>query len=93
MILGSFNKQSAEVLDYDIDYSDWIDTTGDHVQSAAVTATPSDLVIDSVFVNDPRLKIWLAGGTSGTQYLIEVLMTSADGRIKRDEFKLKVKDI
>ncbi len=92
MNIGSFTKQPVEVKDYDIDYSEWL-TAGDNVQSATVAVAPTGLTVTSVFVNDPRVKIWLSGGTDGTQYKLTVTMTTADGRIKQDEFKVRVKDV
>lgn len=92
MNLGNFTKQPVEVKDYDIDYSEWL-TAGDNVQSAAVVVAPAGLVVESVFVNDPRVKIWVSGGTDTLQYKLTVTMTSADGRVKQDEFKIRVKDV
>ena len=92
MILGNFTKQPVDVVDYDIDYSEWL-TTGDNVQSTVVTVTPEGLTVDSVFVNDPRIKIWISGGTNGVTYKVTVTATTADGRVKQDEFRVKVKDI
>ena len=92
MNLGNFNKQPVEVKDYDIDYSEWL-TEGDNVHSATVVVSPIGLSVDSVFINDPRVKVWLSGGTDGTQYKLTVTMTTADGRVKQDEFKLKCKDV
>lgn len=91
MNLGTFQKQPAELIDYDVDYSEWL-TTGDNVQSADVSVLPSGLVIESTFINDPRIKIWISGGTDKVNYKITVTMTTADGRIKQDEFKINVKD-
>lgn len=92
-LLGNFNKQAVEVIDFDIDYSEWL-TDGDNVQSATVVVTPTGgLHVDSVFYNDPRIKIWLSAGTNGVTYKLEVTTTTADGRVKQDEFKVKVKDI
>lgn len=91
MRLGNFPKQPIDVLDYDIDYSQWL-TVGDNVQSATVVVEPNDLILDATFINDPRIKIWLAGGTHLTTYKVTVTMTTADGRIKQDEFRVKVKD-
>jgi len=92
MNLGNFTKQPVEVKDYDIDYSEWL-TAGDNVQSATVVVTPAGLTVESVFVNDPRVKIWVSGGTDTLQYKLTVTMTSADGRVKQDEFKIRVKDV
>lgn len=92
MNIGSFLKQPVEVKDYDVDYSQWL-TTGDNVQSATISVTPTGLQVDSVVINDPRVKIWLSGGTDGVSYKVTVTTTTADGRVKQDEFKLKVKEV
>jgi hypothetical protein len=92
MNLGNFSKQPVEVVDYDIDYSEWL-TDGDNVQSATVSVAPSGLTIDSVLINDPRIKVWVSGGTNGSTYKLTVNATTADGRLKQDEFKIRVKDV
>ena len=91
MNFGTYFKQPSEVLDYDLDYREWL-TSGDNVQSAQVVVTPTGLTVDSTFINDPRVKIWLSGGASGSTYKVTVTMTTADGRVREDEFKLKVKE-
>lgn len=93
MILGTFIKQPADTKDYDIDYSEWL-TFNDNVQEAVILIEGSDstLVKDSVFINDPVVKIWLSGGTAGVTYKVTCTMTSADGRIQQDEFKMKIKE-
>lgn len=91
-LLGSKEKQPADVLDYDIDYRDWL-TEGDNVQSTTVTVSPSgELSVDSIFNNDPVVKIWVSGGNDKTTYKLTVTTSTADGRVKQDEFKIKVKD-
>lgn len=92
MILGNFTKQPVDVLDYDVDYSEWL-SDNDNVQSAEISVTPTGLTVDSHFVNDPRVKINLSGGTDGVTYKVTVTATTTDGRIKQDEFKIKVKEI
>ena len=92
MNLGNFNKQPIEVVDYDIDYSEWL-TPGDNVQSAVVAVAPAGLTVESVFVNDPRVKIWVSGGTDSIRYKLTVTTTTADGRVKQDEFSVRVKDV
>lgn len=92
MILGNFTKQPIDVLDYDIDYSEWL-TTNDNVENVNVTVEPSGLTVGNTFINDPRVKIYLSSGANGTTYKITITMTTTDGRVKQDEFKLKVKEI
>lgn len=92
MNFGTYLKQPADTLDYDLDYAEWL-TSGDTVASADVVAEPaSDLVVEAVFLSTPIVKLWLSGGVSGTSYKLTITITTNDGRIKQDEFKLKVKD-
>lgn len=92
MNLGSFTKQPAEVVDYDLDYTDWL-TAGDNVVSSVITVDIVGLTIVSVLINDPRVKIWVSGGTDKVTYKLTVTTTTDEGRVKQDEFKIKVKDI
>jgi hypothetical protein len=95
-------KQPVERVDYDIDYSEWL-TTNDNVESVVVTVFPDESVMTPVphdrlhvltaVVIDPIIKLWIEGGRNGVTYKVSLTMTTADGRIKQDEFKLKVKDI
>ena len=91
MNLGTFIKQPADKLDYDVTYRQWL-TPGDNVESAVVDVSPPGLVVEHVFVNDPTVKIWLSGGASGVTYKVAVTINTADGRVKQDEFRVKVKD-
>lgn len=91
MNLGSFTKQPVEVVDYDLDYTDWL-TAGDNVASAVVTVDINTLTIDMVLINDPRVKIWVSGGTDKITYKLTVTTTTDEGRVKQDEFRIKIKD-
>lgn len=92
MILGSFSKQPVEVLDYDVDCSEWL-ASDDVLASATAAVDGTGLVIDSVLVSSPRVKVWLSGGTDGSSYKITVTITTDDGRIKQVEFRVRVKDV
>lgn len=80
------NKDPEEVLDYSLDFSDWLVEGADvdnvpamdvTVESMLPDESPSTLVIDNVFVSasPPIVSIWLSGGTVGTKYIIKVLGT------------------
>lgn len=89
-LLGTYTKQPGEKLDYDVDYTDWIgdDTLLSHVVSADAGIT---VVTSAVLSN--VVKVWLTGGTDGVKYKITVTATTTGGRIKEDEFYVKVKAI
>ena len=92
MILGTFVKQPSDVNDYDIEYQDWLNPT-DAVASADVTVDPdADLIVDNVYVVSPRVNIWLSGGVHGQTYKLTVTATTTQGRVRQDEFRVKIKD-
>lgn len=93
MNFGTYTKQPAEFLDYDLVYGEWL-PEGDAILSTVVTVEPAtDLSVDAVFVSSPVIKLWLSGGANGTTYKLTLTTTTDAGRIKQDEFKLKVKDL
>lgn len=97
MILGKYDKQPAEVLDYDIDFTQWLPTTDSIVSAAASLEGTSDgllvLGATNVFGNGKKVKQWVSGGTSGQTYQVQIRITTGDGRVKEAEFKVKVKEV
>lgn len=96
MILDNFNKQPADVLDYDVTYADWM-ATADYIAATATAVSPTgtigDLNIDAVTVNEPIVKIWVSAGRSGMTYKVTLTTTTTSGRVRQDEFKVRVKEI
>jgi hypothetical protein len=90
-VIGSFTQQPADKLDYDVDYSEWLQT-GDSVLSTVVTASPSGLTLSDLIVGS-KVKVWVSGGVNLTKYKITVTTTTALGRIKQDELKVSIKEI
>lgn len=90
MILATFRKSNADVLDYDVSYEEWLD--GDTLTSAVVAVTPDDssLAATAVYTNATFVKVWLSGGSLGTVYTVTVTSTTNEGRVKSDSFRLKV---
>lgn len=101
MLLGKFQKQPAETLDYDIDFSEFL-SDGDTLVAAGdppvpdplnVTVTPAGLTLGpTVVVNTNVIKQWVSGGTDGQRYKITLTATSNAGRVKQVEFTVRVKD-
>ena len=101
MVLGKFIKQPTEVIDYDIDFSQFL-TEGDTLVTVGdppvpipldVSVTPAGLVIGGTYVrNGTVVKQWLSGGTVGERYKVTLTVTSGGGRVKQVEFIVRVKD-
>lgn len=91
-ILGRFVKQPDEVLDYDVDYTDWF-TNRDDVPSSYVAVAETGIVIDSSARTDNVVKVVLSGGTAGRSYKVTVRLTTDTGIVKEADFIVKVKAV
>lgn len=85
--MQTFLKDPDSVLDYVIDWSDWLD--GDTI-STSTWATPSGITKDSDSNNTTTTTIWLSGGTLGKTYRITNRIVTAAGRTADETFKVKM---
>lgn len=92
MQLGAIIQQPAEVLDYDLDFTNWIGATGDVVISTEVTSTPAGLEIVALVGSPTRVKLWISGGTDGQVYSVEITSTTQGGRVKQDELAVHIRE-
>lgn len=91
-ILGTFTKQPAEVLDYDISFDEFL-PVGDTISSISATSDVGLTLVANAAIDGARgVKQWISGGTHGVTYRVQVQITSGDGRVKEAEFKIKVKE-
>jgi len=84
MRLGTFIKTPAERKRYAVDYSNWLET-GETVSSYTITPT-SGLTISSstLTTGNTVLVFFVAGGTAGQQYTLDILANTSGGQIKED---------
>lgn len=92
MKLGTVTKQPAERFSYTISYEEAL-TLGDNLETANASVTPEGLEVNNIGVYDPRVKLWVSGGTNGMTYKITITVTTADGRIFQDELLFKIKEL
>lgn len=94
-LLGTYTQQPNEVLDYDLDFSEWMPST-DTVASATIAVTPTMTTPPSYAINAARtkVKVWVyAGGVDGTTYKITVRATTTEFRVKEAEIKVRIKEV
>ena len=99
MNIGSITKQPADVLDYDIDFSEWL-RAGDTLETIDVALTRldgatlalDDLAVKYVINNTPIAKVWLEKGVDGQTYKAEVTVITREGRTKQVELRARVRD-
>ena len=87
--MDSFDKQPGDVLDYGVDLTKWL-VTGDTVVDAVASVTPSSLSVEVTDEDTVIPKVWVSGGINNVVYQITLKVTTAVGRIKEFEFKIRV---
>lgn len=93
-VLGRFTKQSAEILDYYVSFSDWFANRSDAPASVDVTSDSGITVADSG-LSGTTAKVVLSGGVNGTRYKITVRLTTnaTPAIVKEADFYVTVKDV
>ena len=94
--MDKFYKQSAETLDYDFVFTNFM-PEGDTIVSSTITAdagvTLGPKLTASVANGDHIVKQYVSDGTNGSSYKITCLATTLAGRVKELELMLVIKDI
>lgn len=92
-VLETFEKQPVDVLDYDIDYSNWLPDV-DVVDAVSTNVSPTGLVVNTALITNDgtRVKLWVSGGVDGVTYKVEVTATTSEGRVKQDEIRFRCKE-
>lgn len=91
-MIGLFPKNPIDQMDYDIDFSRWLED-GDTITSVDVAVTPpGELTIPSSQISGPTVKVWTAGGLDGTTYEVSTAIGTSGGRVKEVCFKIRVRD-
>lgn len=84
----TFMKDPDAVLDYQVDWSSWLDT--DTISTSAWTV-PSGITKDSDTNTDTTATIWLSGGVDGADYDLINHITTANGREDDRTIKVQVR--
>ncbi len=90
--MQTFVKEPRDELDYDIDFSAWL-PDGDTITTVTHEIDrQGELEIPAVEVHSPFVKVWTRAGVDRTTYKITLVVSTAGGRVKEIEFKLRIKD-
>jgi hypothetical protein len=108
MSLEFATKQPREVLDYDVDFSEWFAATpGDDIELVVVEIEGGSGAADDLATVSTRpafafgvpelappqyVKVWLEGGVDGVTYKVTVRITTEGGRVKEYDFNIRVKE-
>lgn len=90
-ILAVFTKQTLETQDFDIDFTPYLTEHSDSPSSYTVGAD-AGITIDSHSRTGNVVKVWVSSGENGVTYKITVTMTTAGGRVREADVKVKFRD-
>lgn len=76
--IQTFRKDPSSVLDYGIDWSEWL-ATGETISTSTWTV-PTGITEDSSSKSDTSTLIWLSGGTAGNVYELTNKIVTTGGR-------------
>lgn len=88
MSTTTFVKDPDAVLDYAVDWSEWL-REGETITTSSVTAT-ADITVDSDTSTDTLVTVWLSGGSSGQRYEVTNHVVTSHGREDDRTFKVYV---
>lgn len=93
-ILAKFEKQPADIQDFDIDFSEWLAGMSDAAPGpTGLTVVVEDgLTLAAQQLLNGVAKVYTSGGTDGFTYKITATVTTTGGRTKQAEIKVKVKE-
>lgn len=88
MRLPPQKKADNDTLDYDIDFTDWLNYPDTVVSATAIS--DEGITIENSQVFDGVVKVWVSGGKAGNSYNINVTATTNEGRVVEVCFNLRV---
>lgn len=88
------DKDPDEVLDYAIEWSDWLaETPTDSLLSSTWGASsPVGLTTSTPSISGTKTILWLSAGTAGTTYYIANTVVTTQGRTAQRTVKIRIKD-
>ena len=92
-ILGTINKQSREVLDFDIDYATVLVGRTDTISTATSEVSPTGLTLVGTSLAANKVKVTFSAGTNSVLYKVTVLATSTANLIYEDEVSVLIGDV
>ena len=76
----TIEKDPDAMLDYTIDFTDWLDLISDAIATHTTTAT-GGITVQSSSIVGKNVVVWVSGGTVGTPASVTARITTASGRI------------
>ncbi|MGE0460880.1 MAG: hypothetical protein AB7Q16_05885 [Vicinamibacterales bacterium] len=90
MPVRSYIKDPEALLDYPIDWSDWLGA--DTITGTPVWTVPAGLTLAAESNTTTTATAWLSGGTDGVDYIVECKITTVGGRVDERSIRIAVRE-
>ena len=84
-------KDPESVLLYTFDWTEWLDT-GDTLSTHTITAQTGITVDSDAIAANTKVNITLSGGTANKDYIVECLITTANGLTDERSMRIPVRE-
>jgi hypothetical protein len=74
-----YTKDPQAVLDYKIDWTEWM-PANDKIVASTFTSSDVELTVDDSLFTDFTATVWLSGGVAGERYTVTNHIVTEDGR-------------
>lgn len=88
-VLGVRIKAPDDRRDADISFEEWL-PEGDRITDASAESDSDELAVEAVQIFDDIVKVWISGGKAGRSYTVNIVATTAEGRIKSACLRVRV---
>ena len=88
--MKSFTKDPGAVLDYLVDWSEWL---GTDLISSSSWVVQSPLTTTNSTNTTTTATVWLSGGVSGQQYVVTNRIVTAGARTNERSFMIMCQDL
>lgn len=94
-LLGIIEKQPAEIIDFNIDYTTTLANRSDTLASVTTAVSPAGVLVDStaIDVGNKTIKVVISAGTDATTYKVTVQATTTAGLKFEDEVSVIVEEV
>jgi len=94
-MIKAFTKTVVERRRFHVDYACWLDVNEQlHTLDIVVDPVTADapLVVDQAYPNaeDTALVFYVSEGKANTSYTMQMIVTTTEGQVKRDDIGMKV---
>jgi len=86
-------KDPDAFIDYNIDWSKWLDAVTGDIITNSVWIVPVGLTKDNDSFTNSQTTVWLSGGVLGVTYNLVNRITTANGRIQDQTIQILVKHL